>query len=121
MIRLDPTVAGVLIAGLGVLLSYLVARRAADIARVQADVTLAQTRLAAEQTQLQAGAQVSDWLSEFRSWASDAIDVLSESAYECPRDSSELPEAQAACIRRCRFRLSALIDRGRLFLPNVAA
>jgi hypothetical protein len=121
MLILDPTVAGVLITGLGALLAYLVASRAAEIARIQADVTLAQTRLAAEQTQLSAGAQASDLLGQFRSWASKAIDVLSEAAYECPKDLIGLPEARADCVRRCRYRLSALIDQGRLFLPNVDA
>jgi hypothetical protein len=117
--ELDPTLAGVLIAGFGAILAYLVARRGAQVARIQADVTLAQTRLASEQTQLAAGEQVSAWFEEFRAWASEAIDVLSEAVYECPPELADVNETTAACVRRLRHRLSSLIDRGRLFLPNV--
>jgi hypothetical protein len=54
-----------------------------------------------------------EWRRDLRDWASEAIDVLSEASYLC--DESEQPEAAFSC----RHRLSALIDRGRFFLPNL--
>jgi hypothetical protein len=56
---------------------------------------------------------VAEWRRDFRDWASEAIDILSEASYLCsePDRSEEL--------LHCRFRLSALIDRGRFFLPNI--
>jgi hypothetical protein len=119
-LSIDPTLAGVLIAGLAGVLSWLVTDRATSIARIQSDVTRDQTHLALEQTRLSAGAQVAEWIGEFRRWASEAIDVLSESAYECLPTQMET-EAREAGIRKCRHRISALIERGRLFVPNVPA
>lgn len=118
---MDPTLAGVLVAGLGTLLAWAVAARAAQISRKQTEVALAQTRVAEEQSQLAASALASEWFAQFRVWASEAIDVLSESVYECPADGGPRLPQQDAAVRHCRQRLSALIDRGRLFAPNIAA
>jgi hypothetical protein len=54
------------------------------------------------------------WLRDLREWASEAIDVLSEAAYMCNGMQDVSPDDSRRCIQR----LSALVDRGRLFLPN---
>lgn len=66
---------------------------------------------------LAAAAFLSEYLRDLRTWASEAIDVLSESSRHVP---GVRPEASLSDEAReqCRHRLSALIDRGRLFLPN---
>lgn len=68
------------------------------------------------QRRLDAAAFAAEWFRDLRSWASEAIDVLSEAAYECTDQQNEGTEA---IRRRCRYQLSGLIDRGRFFLPNV--
>lgn len=74
-------------------------------------------RSSADQYRLSANAFASDWFRDLRGWASEAIDVLSEAAYAAPgrRDTAPMePELK----RSCQHRLSALIDRGRFFIPN---
>ena len=74
--------------------------------------------VAVSQRRLDAAAFAAEWSRDLRAWASEAIDVLSEAAYET--SDSETEEAIAAVrLRRSRERLSALVDRGRFFLPNV--
>lgn len=116
---MDPTLAGFIVTALAALLAWAVAHRAAKIAELQAKVSVEQTRLAAEQTRLAAAAQASEWLAQFREWASEGIDALSESVYECPLDASAPTGTHADAVKRCRHRISALIDRGRLFAPNI--
>lgn len=70
------------------------------------------------QNQLSAAGVAGDWLRDLRAWASEAVDVLSESAYCCPEDLSSMSEVEHTTVVRCRHRLSALIDRGRFLLPN---
>jgi hypothetical protein len=55
---------------------------------------------------------VAEWRRDFREWASEAIDVLSQASYSCSEPD------MAGGLLECRFRLSALIDKGRFFLPN---
>jgi hypothetical protein len=75
-------------------------------------------RLSISQYRLSASAFASDWFRDLRAWASEAIDVLSEAAYNAPGSTDPTP--MPADVRtRCRHRLSALIDRGRFFLPNL--
>lgn len=88
------------LAGVGVAL--FIGRRADVVARWQ--------------RRLDAAAFAAEWFRDLRMWASMAIDVLSEAAYECGRQGDQ--EAEAT-LRRCRYRLSGLIDSGRFFLPNV--
>jgi hypothetical protein len=57
-----------------------------------------------------------DWIRDVRNWASECVDVLTEAADALSIDSE--PTARATNMRRCGHRLSALIDRGRLLLPN---
>lgn len=74
-------------------------------------------RSSIDQYRLSASAFASDWFRDLRGWASEAIDVLSEAAYVAPgrRDADPMdPELN----RRYRHQLSALIDRGRFFIPN---
>jgi hypothetical protein len=47
-------------------------------------------------------------MRDLREWASEAIDVLSEAVYA----------SESNDVRRYTSQLSALVDRGRLFLPN---
>jgi hypothetical protein len=57
---------------------------------------------------------VAEWMRDLRNWASEAIDVLSEAVYAS--DGTQEPVPSDA--RRYIPQLSALIDRGRFFLPN---
>jgi hypothetical protein len=59
----------------------------------------------------------SDWLKDLRDWAAEAIEVLAQASYTC----AHADETGRDCVdemRECRHKLSALIDRGRFFLPN---
>ncbi|MBL7952061.1 MAG: hypothetical protein JNM62_10105 [Flavobacteriales bacterium] len=69
-------------------------------------------RVARENFELSAAQAASQWLSDIRVWAAEAVDVLSEAQY---RSSDTLSEE---VLRTCKHRLSALVDRGRFFLPN---
>jgi hypothetical protein len=104
MIPMDIPLAEVVIAGLGVLLAWLVA---------------AQTvRVAAAQNHLSASSVAADWIRDLREWAAEAIDVLAEASYMCRRGDPEPTAEDQQVLLQCRHRLSALIDRGRLYLPN---
>lgn len=70
------------------------------------------------QNRLSATGVAADWLRDLRSWASEAIDVLSEATYLLPKDLKNISDEESALVIRCRYRLSALIDRGRFLLPN---
>jgi len=71
------------------------------------------------QNRLTATNVAADWMRDLRSWASEAVDVLSESEHLVDRESFRPDdEAPSEGITRCQIRLSALIDRGRFFLPN---
>lgn len=76
---------------------------------------------AAYQNRLTASSVAADWLRDLRSWASEAIDVLAEESYTCRAGDPSPSEDETLCLLRCRHRLSALIDRGRLLLPNERA
>lgn len=74
-------------------------------------------KVASAQQRLATQSAASDWLGELRAWASEAIEVLSEASYTCGHyDPSDKDCAEK--LLRCRFRISALIDTGRFFLPN---
>ena len=73
---------------------------------------------AAQQNRHTAAAVTADWLNELRSWASEAIDVLAEASYTCRRGDSTPTDEERTIIHRCRYQLSALVDRGRFLLPN---
>ncbi|MDK9703978.1 MAG: hypothetical protein OEL20_12650 [Sulfuritalea sp.] len=73
---------------------------------------------ATRQNRLTATSIAADWLRDLRAWASEAVDVLAESTYMCRRSDSTLSSSEQAIATRCRYRLSALIDRGRFLLPN---
>lgn len=73
---------------------------------------------ATRQNRLSATGVAGDWLRDLRAWASEAVDVLAEAAYWCPKSLSSMSETEKAVVVRCRHQLSALIDRGRFLLPN---
>lgn len=73
---------------------------------------------ATRQNRLSATGVAGDWLRDLRAWASEAVDVLAEAAYCCPNSLNSMSEPEKAMVKRCRYRLSALIDRGRFLLPN---
>ncbi|MDP2032029.1 MAG: hypothetical protein Q8K29_01325 [Polaromonas sp.] len=79
---------------------------------------LASYYVANRQNRLSATSVAGDWLRDLRAWASEAVDVLAEAAYCCPKTLSALSESEKIVVVRCRHRLSALIDRGRFLLPN---
>ncbi|HJX64784.1 MAG TPA: hypothetical protein VJ860_12640 [Polyangia bacterium] len=90
---MDLTLAGPLAAGLGALLGWLIARRG---------------------YQLNAAGAVAEWRRDLRTWADEAIDALAAPAYFTLSNGKN----GATEIGACRQRLSALIDQGRLLLPN---
>jgi hypothetical protein len=67
---------------------------------------------------LNAQAFASDWLRDLRAWASEAVDVLADATYTCRKGDASATVEESLAVLRCRARLSALIDRGRFFLPN---
>lgn len=73
---------------------------------------------ATRQNRLTATAVAGDWLRDLRAWASEAVDVLAEAAYCCPKSLGLMSESEKAVVVRCRHCLSALVDRGRFLLPN---
>src|SRR3569623_1575738 len=72
-------------------------------------------RIANEHYHVDASALVHERSAELRAWANEAIDVLSEASYLSAFAIGR--EFSAQNLLRCRYRLSALIDRGRFFLP----
>lgn len=81
-------------------------------------VGLAAYSAATRQNRLTSSTIAADWLRDLRSWASEAIDVLAEASYTCRRNDAAPTDIEQGTIHHCRFRLSSLIDRGRLLLPN---
>ncbi len=70
------------------------------------------------QNKLDAAAFVGGWANAIRQWYSEAVDVLSEASYLRANGTPDLTDIDTEGINRCRFRLSSLIDRGRLLFPN---
>lgn len=79
---------------------------------------LAAYSAATQQNRLSASGVAGDWLRDLRAWASEAVDVLAEAAYCCPKSLNSMSESEKALVLSYRHRLSALIDRGRFLLPN---
>lgn len=71
------------------------------------------------QYQLDSMSFASSWYADLRAWASEVIDLLAEAAERCGSPQS-IDFQKDESIVACRYRLSALIDRGRFFLPNIA-
>lgn len=90
--------AGVLIAAISIILGWLIART---------------------QNRLDASTAVAEWRRDIRTWADEAIDVLTEASYAiADGQNGETAEETARKKTFFRVRLSALVDRGRFFLPN---
>lgn len=70
-----------------------------------------------QQYRLDAIAFAGSWYSDLRAWASEVIILLSEAA-ERSKQTEAIDHEEAKALMICRYRLSALIDRGRFFLPN---
>lgn len=111
---MDAALAGVLIAALGAVLGWLASAREHRSTVRNYEATLQQLRL-------EAHSAVNVWVGEIRAWAAEAIDVLATAAYTLRRDDAEQTAEEEAILGACRARLSSLIDRGRLFLPNQPA
>ena len=100
---MSPEVASVIVAAISALLGWSFGRRSEQAAK--------------QQYELDAISFAGSWYSDLRSWASEAILLLSEAAERC--ESSDPTNCQKdEALMCCRYRLSALIDRGRFFLPN---
>jgi hypothetical protein len=110
---MDVTLAGVAIGALGAFIAFAGVALAWYTGRKTA-------RSAEEQNRLTAHATAAEWLRDLRNWASEAIDVLSESSYLCRQAGGSEDECTAR-LHSCQHKLSSLIDRGRLFLPNLPA
>lgn len=76
-----------------------------------------QQQLATEQQQLATYSTAANWLHDLREWAFEAVDILAEASYLC-KYVDRLEEDGEQQLHFCRHRMSALIDRGRFFLPN---
>ncbi len=111
---MDAALAGVLIAALGAVLGWLASAREHRSTVRSYEATLNQLRL-------EAHSALGAWARDVREWADEAIDVLATAAYTLRRGDAEQSTEEEAVLRECRARLSALIDRGRLFLPNQPA
>lgn len=98
--------AGALAAVVGVLVAYVGGRRAERIA-------VGSSQIAAHQT-------IADWQRDLREWASEAVGVLSRASYACALED-EGGHLSTTELWISRHELSALIDRGRFFLPNLPA
>jgi hypothetical protein len=114
----EPALVGIVVSILGVgatlagvLVNRMNAREAAlnarEATRRQEEATREATRRQEEATRRQE-VGVDQWNRDLRNWASEAIDVLSEAVYA----------SNSSDVRRYISQLSALIDRGRFFLPN---
>lgn len=101
---LVATAVGSAATAMGVLTAWLTSRAAA--------------KLALQQSEIAAHATAAEWLRDVRSWASEAINVLSEASYACKVAQPVDTDSITATLRECRHRISALIDRGRYFFPN---
>jgi hypothetical protein len=60
----------------------------------------------------------SEWQRDVRGWAGEVIDVLASASYGCAFEADGVAD-HAQDLRACRVKLSALIDRGRFFFPNI--
>ena len=99
---MDLNFANVIITGLIGVLGWFVGSRNA--------------RTVEHQYQLDATTFAADWIRDLRSWATQCIDILSEAVYCMPATEDD-PSNSDQCLT-CRYKLSALIDSGRLLLPN---
>jgi len=97
------------------LLNVLIGALAAIVA---AGAGIAAYLAATTQNRLTASTAATEWIRDLRAWASEGIDVLAEASSYCPRDFLSATELERENVKRCRCRLSALVDRGRLLLPN---
>ena len=70
-------------------------------------------RVSEQNNRIAAAATVTAWFAELRLWASDGVDVLAEASYSGTTLKDE------AHVRYLKHRLSAVIDRGRFFFPNL--
>lgn len=67
------------------------------------------------QQRLAAMSAVEEWRRELREWSGEVVDVLSEAEYQLHLGEGAMVSAD---LQRCVHRLSALVDRGRQYLPN---
>lgn len=74
----------------------------------------------ARQQRLATHAAVAEWSRDLREWASQCVDVLSEASYTCNHHDEDAVDCVDQ-LRACRYKISALIDRGRFYLPNQPA
>jgi hypothetical protein len=107
---MDATLVGVLAGVLGTVATIASVVVAWHLGRKSERITASQQRIAAH-------AAAAEWLRDVREWAGEAIEVLSEASYTCAA-ADTAGEDCGASLRQCQHRLSALIDRGRFFLPN---
>ena len=100
---MSTEVASVIVAAISALIGWSFGRRSEQAAK--------------QQYELDAISFAGNWYSDLRTWASEAILLLSEATERC--GSSDYTSRQKdEALMCCRYRLSALIDRGRFFLPN---
>ena len=105
----DPNLLGLVAAGISALAAALSIGVAFYVHRQSEKLGKAQYRVAAL-------GQASSWLGDFRGWASAAVDVLSRAEYGMAQFTTAGDRGNS---NDCACELSALIDRGRFFLPNI--
>jgi hypothetical protein len=92
----------------------------AFVAMVITAIALFRTKVWREEARrLQIAAHIRDHYRGIRAWAKEVIDELSSAAFLVECDPARLPDGEFFSRRnKCRCALSALLDEGRLFLPN---
>jgi hypothetical protein len=78
---------------------------------------LAATQISRLQSRLSAATIVADWLRDVRDWSCEAIAVVTTAAYAA-EGAPGMESSDDAVLAQCRTSLSAIIERGRFFLPN---
>lgn len=74
-------------------------------------------RISADAHSLEEYRAVSDWKKDLRAWANSGIAALSDAIYLQSPDAELMDRANEE--RRCRCVISAIVDQGRLLLPNI--
>ena len=84
-------------------------------------VSLMRTRgIEEKRRSIEVGTYVGTYYSEVRSWAGDVIDKMTDAVFLCDLDPKKMPEGRFFEIRHQLLAdLSSLLDRGRLYIPNV--
>ncbi len=90
------------------------------IALIISVISLIRTHITSQrQRELQIAGYVSSYLRDFRQWADEVIRKMTEAAFLCELNPVKMKDNEFFRQRHdLRTQFSALLDRGRFFLPN---